>query len=113
MKDSSEPLTTVSRRLAIFAGFAAFFVMEKSLRVLGGGDEGSSHGHSHSHDTPSAKSSGISSTAQQNGSRTRRSKKADAANGRQEKEAHTPPAANAPSKLSAYLNLFGDFVHNM
>ena len=36
--------------LGIFVGFAAFFVMEKTLRVLGGGEEdGHSHSHSHSH----------------------------------------------------------------
>jgi solute carrier family 39 (zinc transporter), member 7 len=36
-------------RLGIFIGFASFFVMEKTLRVLGGGEEGHTHAHGHSH----------------------------------------------------------------
>ena len=35
--------------MGIFVGFAAFFIMEKTMRVLGAEDEGASHGHSHSH----------------------------------------------------------------
>ncbi|KAG6919179.1 hypothetical protein DXG01_008477 [Tephrocybe rancida] len=95
--------------LGIFVGFATFFFMEKTLRVLGGEEGGSGHSHSHSHSVePTSKASGTDTSISQNGLRSRKSEKAD--------DAHAPePAAanNGPSKLSAYLNLFGDFVHNM
>lgn len=104
--------------LGIFIGFATFFVMEKSLRVLGGEDGHShSHGHSHTHSTDaavsadSAQASGASTTLSPDGLRSRGSGKQNEVD-RQEpvEQAH---AATAPSKLSAYLNLFGDFVHNI
>lgn len=105
--------------LAIFGGFAAFFIMEKSLRVLGGEDEsGHSHSHSHTH-SPSTNdashASGVSVASTSEGLRTRA--------GGSEKSSgviDTPDVAedmisttSSSSKLSAYLNLFGDFVHNM
>lgn len=87
--------------------------MEKTLRVLGGEDESIGHSHSHSHTEQSLKAvgevSGVSSSVSHNGLRNRGSEKLD----------DTPNAedlqkpATSPSKLSAYLNLFGDFVHNM
>ncbi|KAG1898373.1 ZIP-like iron-zinc transporter [Suillus fuscotomentosus] len=104
--------------LGIFVGFATFFVMEKSLRVLGGEDGHShSHGHSHTHSTDaavsadSAQASGASTSLSPDGLRSRGSGKQNEVD-RQEpvEQAH---AATAPSKLSAYLNLFGDFVHNI
>ncbi|KAG1861018.1 ZIP-like iron-zinc transporter [Suillus tomentosus] len=104
--------------LGIFIGFATFFVMEKSLRVLGGEDGHShSHGHSHTHSTDaavsadSAQASGASTTLSPDGLRSRGSGKQNEVDRQGPVEqAH---AATAPSKLSAYLNLFGDFVHNI
>ncbi|KNZ73894.1 Zinc transporter SLC39A7 [Termitomyces sp. J132] len=96
--------------LGIFTGFAAFFFMEKTLRVLGGEEDGSGHSHSHSHgDRPAtSKASGTEHSVSQNGLRSRKSEKVD------EIIASEPgTTSNGPSKLSAYLNLFGDFVHNM
>ncbi|KIK99572.1 hypothetical protein PAXRUDRAFT_131749 [Paxillus rubicundulus Ve08.2h10] len=103
--------------LSIFIGFAAFFIMEKSLRVLGG-DEGAgghthSHSHSHSHvDTPaSAVASGVSATPSGDSLRSRGGEKEA---GKARSEAVDPAqSGTGPSKLSAYLNLFGDFVHNI
>lgn len=104
--------------LGIFAGFASFFIMEKTLRVLGG-EDGHSHSHSsdaheHEHDDTSASghTSGVA-VANSEGLRARTT------NGTveptelehrhpEEEEKHTNS-----SKLSAYLNLFGDFVHNI
>ena len=102
--------------------------MEKTLRVLGGGDEdGHSHSHSHSHtspsSTPSAESSSVSTT-NNNTNNTLKSRKpqtsenpADANGagevGEEEHHDHAHANEKGPSKLSAYLNLFGDFVHNM
>jgi len=45
-------------RLAIFVGFASFFVMEKMPRVLGG-EEGHSHSHGHSHSGGTVNSTSI------------------------------------------------------
>lgn len=89
--------------------------MEKSLRVLGGdeGAEGHSHGHSHSHVDPSANAvaSGVSITPSADGLRPRRGEKGDGSSQSEQVDLAQPRAG--PSKLSAYLNLFGDFVHNM
>lgn len=99
-------------RLGIFVGFAAFFFMEKTLRVLGGDGEGAGHSHTHSHPHPHDTSDRAETTAlevsrPENGLRSRKTEKAE--------EASPEPAkvSSGPSKLSAYLNLFGDFVHNM
>jgi len=98
--------------LGIFVGFSAFFVMEKTLRVLGAGAD-DSHGHSHSFTAPvvemSVQASGIASPASADGLRSRGSEKPTPS----EDEYSKSISANSPSKLSAYLNLFGDFVHNI
>ncbi|KAG6374379.1 ZIP zinc transporter-domain-containing protein [Boletus reticuloceps] len=102
--------------LAIFIGFSTFFIMEKSLRVLAGdqGNEGHSHGHSHSHSqvntSADAIASGVSITPSANGLRSRGEEKR-CENGHS-KEVDLVQGTG-PSKLSAYLNLFGDFVHNI
>lgn len=97
--------------LGIFVGFASFFVMEKTLRVLGGGDEDAGHSHSHSHGEKSATAhaSGASVAPASGDVRNRGAGKADAEPTEREAEAQ----GKQPSKLSAYLNLFGDFVHNI
>ena len=86
--------------------------MEKTLRVLGGDDEG--HGHSHSHSAPAQPSTGTASGSETltsgDGLRARKSEKeqpSTIALPEEEKK------VAGPSKMSAYLNLFGDFVHNM
>ena len=86
--------------------------MEKSLRVLGGGDgESAVHSHSHSHGDVSAVTSGTSLSSERNDLRFRGSEKSNGGNSNTPEKTLAP--ANSPSKLSAYLNLFGDFVHNM
>jgi len=102
--------------LAIFGGFAAFFVMEKTLRVLSGEDESS---HSHSHSPPekkaldSAQATGVSEK-KLDGLRSREGARL---NTLEVEPLDTLPESKthgtSPSKLSAYLNLFGDFVHNI
>lgn len=96
--------------------------MEKTLRVLGGDDEGGhAHSHSHTHEHPVSSpvvhaSNGAStalSNSEKNGLRSRHEQstsanKEDTVNAEKEKKGHS-----GPSVLSAYLNLFGDFVHNM
>lgn len=96
--------------------------MEKSLRVLGSGEE---DGHSHSHSHPqveqvsasNGQTSAVHVSPSANGLKSRKN------NGQTAADAHTSagedhddqdaPSGKQPSKLSAYLNLFGDFVHNM
>lgn len=90
--------------------------MEKTLRVLGGGEDGGGHSHSHSHG-PSAdtgSSSSVSSPDKDNlRSRASRTKDADGNNVVEGDDDKGQKQSSGPSKLSAYLNLFGDFVHNM
>jgi len=93
-------------------GFATFFFMEKTLRVLGNDEEtpGHSHSHSHSHTEPQlTRASGVDTHSKQDGFRSRNTAERDGSPAAHEET----KATNGPSKLSAYLNLFGDFVHNM
>ena len=85
--------------------------MEKTLRVLGNEDSPAGHGHSHSHpcsEPEVSRVSGVDHSTAQNGIRSRNPSKL-------EDDGAVKPAntTSGPSKLSAYLNLFGDFVHNM
>ena len=89
--------------------------MEKTLRVLGGDEDahGHSHSHSHSHVSPEViKNSSVSGSGTEDGLRSRNTDKKSTTNG-SSLSPDIPNTANGPSKLSAYLNLFGDFVHNM
>lgn len=93
--------------LGIFVGFASFFMMEKTLRVLGSDSEGG-HSHSHSHGTDVSHSTAVAASSDATGLRSRGSNKKDDADTDEKGE-----STRGPSKLSAYLNLFGDFVHNI
>ena len=89
--------------------------MEKTLRVLGGDDEDSGHSHTHAHQTDhnaiEAETTALETSTSGNGLRLRRDDPSI------KEEVQVPPEtiskSSGPSKLSAYLNLFGDFVHNM
>lgn len=98
--------------------------MEKTLRVLGGEDEQQhGHSHSHSHSVGNGNGHGSAEDAKGNGHSTAVSASSGAngltSRGKPEADKHDGSVAtgeSAPkqtSKLSAYLNLFGDFVHNM
>ncbi|KAL1696885.1 ZIP zinc transporter-domain-containing protein [Schizophyllum commune] len=130
-----EPKRNILVGLAIFIGFASFFFMEKTLRVLSGEEEdahGHSHGHGHAHSDaqPTAAASGVASPS--SGELRARGKtggkdasgQAKVVNGQlmgelddnkdeSRQHAHEHAQTAGPSKLSAYLNLFGDFVHNI
>ncbi|KAG8905350.1 hypothetical protein FRB99_000178 [Tulasnella sp. 403] len=104
--------------LAVFLGFAFFYITEKLSRTFGGDDEhGHSHSHSHSHITqPEKPSTGhstsadpVQSSTSSSGMRQRGSDKRE----KEEKENSPSNVASGPSKLSAYLNLMGDFMHNI
>ncbi|KAF4613782.1 hypothetical protein D9613_007487 [Agrocybe pediades] len=107
--------------LGIFVGFASFFFMEKTLRVLGGDEEGAGHSHSHSHshstqaEPETAKTTGLDASAEkQNTLRSRNTNNKDSNDTTSSQPLGTTnTSANGSTKLSAYLNLFGDFVHNI
>ncbi|PPQ64200.1 hypothetical protein CVT24_008618 [Panaeolus cyanescens] len=103
--------------LGIFVGFATFFFMEKSLRVLGSDAEGEGVGHSHSHSHSHTPTTVTKATGSEQKSATQRKgkKNGNADNESNEKETSngTNGTTAGPSKMSAYLNLFGDFVHNI
>jgi len=89
------------------------FLWKKTLRVLGGDEDahGHSHSHSQSHVSPEViKNSSINGSATEDKLRSRNTS-TTATNDSSSPE--IPNTANGPSKLSAYLNLFGDFVHNI
>ncbi|ODO07610.1 solute carrier family 39 (zinc transporter), member 7 [Cryptococcus wingfieldii CBS 7118] len=103
---------------AIFLGFAAFFVLDKTMRVLsssaGGGGHSHSHSHNHGHthaqpEESTATSSAIAPSAELRSRNTSTSKEpAQPETAEDDKE-----KVNPSLKLSAYLNLFGDFTHNI
>lgn len=92
--------------LFIFIGFIAFFVIDKSLRILQHEQGVENHGHGHSH-THSSTSTGVES--KETDAELRKRKKNDEPSGDE------PVIANPNSsvKASAYLNLISDFTHNI
>jgi len=88
--------------------------MEKTLRVLGGGE-----GHAHSSDHAVAiPEESISTAVEPNtvGDNLRSRRKVNEEqqpDDRKHHQSNEDGHMGGPSKLSAYLNLFGDFVHNM
>jgi len=94
-------------------------MMEKTLRVLGG-EEGHSHSHGHGDPAQAADNnkdivhaSGITSSANGDGLRHRGPMSTEQQAEKSSSDGDDSEHAKSPSKLSAYLNLFGDFVHNM
>ncbi|WVN85546.1 uncharacterized protein L203_100694 [Cryptococcus depauperatus CBS 7841] len=107
---------------SIVLGFAAFFVLDKTMRVLHSSTERGGHSHSHSHNGHSHSlnhSSGKStSIVPSSGELRSRKSPEDVKNitpiepvGLSSKE--EKKGSNSSLKLSAYLNLFGDFTHNI
>lgn len=106
-------------RGAIFLGFAAFFVLDKTMRVLSASADssnshGQSHGHSHNHidGVSEAKSTVISTSTGNNELRSRKSPSDVTTTTPTPSQTHVP-GTNPSLRLSAYLNLFGDFAHNI
>jgi zinc transporter 7 len=91
-------------------------MMEKTLRVLGGGE-----GHTHSHEghghhnktSDEGASSAVEPNSTGSGLRSRHKVDGEYSNEHERQPEEEMGLVNGPSKLSAYLNLFGDFVHNM
>lgn len=85
------------------------------MRVLSAqaGDEGHSHSHSHSHSHApvAAKSTSVDESSDKSGLRSRAKGEPDAT--AVETTDKKSAEVNRSLKLSAYLNLFGDFTHNI
>ncbi|GAO52363.1 hypothetical protein G7K_6441-t1 [Saitoella complicata NRRL Y-17804] len=93
----------------IFFGFAIFIILDKSLRIMNGG-EGHGHSHGHDHAAPVEKSEASTTSSDVTTTRELRNRKVDV----------KAPATSAVKveepkqqiKFSAYLNLIADAAHN-
>ncbi|KAJ9101926.1 hypothetical protein QFC19_005007 [Naganishia cerealis] len=105
---------------AVFAGFFAFFFLDKTMRVLSAGSgENLNKGHSHHHhnhpNTASeyrpeeATSTAVEPTSSKEGLRSRGKTVETENEVSQVVVSKSQPTGGASLKLSAYLNLFGDF----
>lgn len=92
-------------------------MMEKTFRVLGDeGEDGEGHGYSHSHShSPAAfaEAKGLASGVSNRTNGELRSRKSKESEEKDEPTSQPSEVVHKTSKLSAYLNLFGDFTHNM
>ncbi|KAK9255878.1 ZIP zinc transporter-domain-containing protein [Lipomyces tetrasporus] len=101
--------------LAIFFGFGAFIVLDKTMRIFAG-EGGHDHSHSHVHTQCSMEDDdkAVSSSAQNiSEDGLRRRKPADAIAPETEAKDLIKEEPGASVKLSAYLNLIADFSHNI
>lgn len=102
--------------LAIFFGFGAFIVLDKTMRIFGGeGGHDHSHSHSHSDETEEKLSSAITSSVDDTPAHNLRSRSKPSANKEEKLVEKVEPKEeiSASVKLSAYLNLIADFSHNI
>ena len=105
-------LSTMMSKGAIFGGFFAFYFLDKTMRVLNSSDGeasagGHSHHHHHHHAPVEAKSSAVETAGSSEGLRQRNKEKTD--DSVVPADEHKPQEVSASLRLSAYLNLFGDF----
>ncbi|KAK9320503.1 ZIP zinc transporter-domain-containing protein [Lipomyces orientalis] len=101
--------------LAIFFGFGAFIVLDKTMRIFGGeGSHDHSHSHVHTHGSEENDDNAVSSSAEKiSEDGLRRRKIVDATAPETEAKDHIKEEPGASVKLSAYLNLIADFSHNI
>ncbi|KAI7859075.1 ZIP zinc transporter-domain-containing protein [Circinella umbellata] len=96
--------------MGIFGGLFFFFVMDKLMRVFNGGGGAHDHGHHHHHDEKKEDESVVIKKDTNNQEGLRQRKKT---NDEKNQEQDTKKKDHNEIKLSAYLNLFADFTHNM
>ncbi|KAI8148879.1 Zinc/iron permease [Fennellomyces sp. T-0311] len=94
--------------MGIFGGLFFFFVMDKLMRVFNGGG-GHDHGHHH-HDTKKNEDDAVAIKKDEPEGLRQRKKKSEE---KEDEHDHQHEKKNNEIKLSAYLNLFADFTHNM
>ncbi|KAL7267326.1 hypothetical protein RUND412_010097 [Rhizina undulata] len=96
--------------LFIFLGFGTFVAMDKTMRILSGGDGGHSHSHSHSH-SEEAEEDAVTTGAEKGSGELRKrgnGKKQGKLNDEKENKEE-----GKSIKASSYLNLLADFSHNI
>ncbi|ORY94114.1 Zinc/iron permease [Syncephalastrum racemosum] len=109
--------------LGIFGGFFFFFVMDKLMRVFNGGSGHDHHHHQHGvdtkkhddHDSAVEHEHEHEHNHNEDEGGLRQRKKAAEEKNQEEKsvEKKKQQSSEEGIKLSAYLNLFADFTHNM
>jgi zinc transporter 7 len=101
-----EPNKNLLLGLGIMVGFFTFVAMDKTLRILTGGEGGHDHSHGHTHTESIAATTSSSESKKSNGELKKR-KSAKQPEPVPEKE------INPSVKLGGYLNLIADFTHNI
>ncbi|KAI9275637.1 Zinc/iron permease [Phascolomyces articulosus] len=100
--------------MGIFGGLFFFFVMDKLMRVFnGGGGAHDHHHHGHHHDSKKEDESVAIKKNEQDGLRQRKKSDKKEEDDDDEKDHAVSKKDDNSIKLSAYLNLFADFTHNM
>ncbi|CAN6665432.1 zinc transporter Yke4p [Trichomonascus vanleenenianus] len=94
--------------LAMFVGFLAFVVLDKSMRILSSGSSESGHSHGHSHSHSHSSSTGTEGDSDKSGLRKR-----GGGSAKEEEVDKKEEKLSSSIKLSAYLNLIADFTHNI
>ncbi|KAE8154857.1 ZIP zinc transporter-domain-containing protein [Aspergillus avenaceus] len=105
-----EPNRNLLLGLGIMVGFFTFVAMDKTLRIVTGG-EGHDHSHGHSHSSETGTTTGVS-TSQPSADLKRRKPTSTPDPKDQEKE-REQKEINPSVKLGGYLNLIADFTHNI
>ena len=101
--------------MGIFGGLFFFFVMDKLMRVFNGGGGAHDHGHHHHQDEKKEDESVAIKKDTNNQEGLRQRKKTENEQEQEDKDTKGKKADTGGNeiKLSAYLNLFADFTHNM
>ncbi|KAJ5717961.1 Zinc/iron permease [Penicillium malachiteum] len=107
-----EPNKNLLLGLGIMVGFFTFVAMDKTLRIVTGGEGGHDHSHGHAH---AENTTSLTTSAETNDKSTGNLKQRKSATGstdsapteNEEKE------INPSVKLGGYLNLIADFTHNI
>lgn len=106
-----EPNKNLLLGLGIMVGFFTFVAMDKTLRILTGGEGG--HDHSHSHAVESTASTTSSNASGKATGELKKRKSGKAAAQTEEPEESEEKEINPSVKLGGYLNLIADFTHNI
>ncbi|KAG5364896.1 Zinc transporter YKE4 [Yarrowia sp. E02] len=113
----------------IFVGFVSFIVMDKFIRMLGGGhdhghDDSHGHGHGHKHDHVTETSETITSSAEpskttavkraeKTGKKEKKEKNAEKKDSHVSSESADSADASSAYSSSVWLNMIADFTHNI
>lgn len=112
-----EPNKNLLLGLGIMVGFFTFVAMDKTLRIVTGGDGGHDHSHGHAHENSQADNAVASVTT---GSKLKEGSGFDGELKQRKVSVESPSSRSEPEKdvnpsvkLGGYLNLIADFTHNI